>query len=41
MPGQPAGERKNMDNPIVHDTEAAVTVGVEAIRRLIRADREK
>ena len=30
-----------MDNPIVHDTEAAVTVGVEAIRRLIRADREK
>ena len=30
-----------MDNPIVHDTEAAVMVGVEAIRRLIRADREK
>ena len=30
-----------MDNPIVHDTEVAVTVGVEAIRRLIRADREK
>jgi len=28
-------------DPIVHDTEAAVTVGVEAIRRLIRADREK
>ena len=26
-----------MDNPIVHDTEAAVMVGVEAIRRLIRA----
>lgn len=30
-----------MDNPIVHDTEAAVMVGVEAVRRLIRADREK
>ena len=30
-----------MDNPIFHDTEAAVMVGVEAIRRLIRADREK
>ena len=30
-----------MDNPIVHDTEAAVMVGVEAIRRLIRTDREK
>lgn len=29
-----------MENPIVHDTEAAITVGVEAIRRLIRQDRE-
>ena len=30
-----------MENPIVHDTEAAITVGVEAIRKLIKADREK
>ena len=29
-----------MENPIVLDTEAAITVGVEAIRRLIRQDRE-
>ena len=32
---------RGMDNPIVHDTEAAITVGVEAIRKLIKADREK
>ena len=30
-----------MDNPIVHDTEAAITVGVEAIRKLIMEDRER
>ena len=30
-----------MDNPMVHDTEAAITVAVEALRKLIRADREK
>lgn len=30
-----------MENPIVHDTELAIKVGVEAIRNLIRADREK
>lgn len=30
-----------MENPIVHDTEIAIKVGVEAIRNLIRADREK
>ena len=30
-----------MDNPIVHDTEAAITVGVEAIRKLIKEDRER
>ena len=30
-----------MENPIVHDTESAIKVGVEAIRKLIRADREK
>ena len=30
-----------MENPIVHDTEAAITVGVEAVRKLIKADRER
>ncbi len=30
-----------MENPIVHDTEATITVAVEAIRKLIKADREK
>ncbi|MBQ0001526.1 MAG: uridine phosphorylase [Clostridiales bacterium] len=29
-----------LDNPIVHDTESAIKVGVEAIRLLIREDRE-
>ena len=27
-----------MENPIVHDTEAAITVGVEALKTLIRED---
>ena len=30
-----------MENPIVHDTEGAIRMAVEAIRGLIRADREK
>ena len=29
-----------MGNTIVHDTESAIKVGVEAIRRLIQEDRE-
>ena len=32
---------QGLDNPIIHDTEAAITVAVGALRRLIRADREK
>lgn len=32
---------KGMENPIVHDTDAAIKVGIQAIRRLIREDREK
>ena len=28
-----------MENPIVHDTEAAITVAVEAIRKLIKSDK--
>lgn len=31
----------NMDNPIVHDTELAIKVAVEAIRNLIKEDRAK
>lgn len=30
-----------MDNPIVHDTESAIKVGVDAVRRLIKADAER
>lgn len=30
-----------LDNPIVHDTEAAIKVAVEAIRKLIQLDKEK
>ena len=30
-----------MENPIVHDTECAISVAVEAIRKLIKDDKEK
>ncbi len=30
-----------LDNPIIHDTDASVRVAVAALRRLIRADRER
>lgn len=30
-----------MDNPMVHDTECAIKVAVEAIRKLIKQDTEK
>lgn len=30
-----------MDNPIVHDTEGAIKVGIEALRILIKQDKEK
>ncbi|MBM6947351.1 uridine phosphorylase [Mordavella massiliensis] len=33
--------REGLENPVVHDTDSAVRTGVEAVRRLIRADREK
>ncbi|MFI3173266.1 MAG: uridine phosphorylase [Eubacteriales bacterium] len=29
-----------LDNPVVHDTESAIKVAVEALRELIRADKE-
>ena len=34
-------ERLGLDNPVVHDTDGAVQVAIEAVRNLIRADREK
>ena len=34
-------EKAGLPNPVVHDTEAAIKVGVEAIRVLIKEKREK
>jgi len=34
-------ERAGMENIQVHDTEAAIEVAVQAIRNLIKADKEK
>lgn len=39
--GNQERDRLGMENPIVHDTESAITVGVEALRILIAQDREK
>lgn len=39
--GNQERQAAGLDNPIAHDTEAAIQVGVEALRILIRADREK
>lgn len=33
--------RAGLENPVVHDTEAAIKVGVEALRILIKKDQEK
>lgn len=33
--------KRGLDNPVVHDTEEAIQVAVEAIRRLIEMDRQK
>lgn len=38
--GNQERQAAGMDNPIVHDTEAAIKVAVAALRRLIREDRE-
>ena len=32
-------EKLGLDNPVVHDTDMAIQVAVEAIRTLIRQDR--
>jgi uridine phosphorylase len=39
--GNQERDKAGMENPIVHDTEAAIKTAVEAIRILIRKDREK
>ena len=33
-------EKLGLDNPVVHDTDKAIQVAVQAIRELIRADKE-
>ncbi|RGY98723.1 uridine phosphorylase [Clostridium sp. AM58-1XD] len=38
--GNQERDKAGLDNPIVHDTEAAITVAVEAIRSLIKEERE-
>ena len=34
-------EKRGMDNPVVHDTDAPIRIAVEAIRTLIRQDKEQ
>lgn len=34
-------EREGLDNPVVHDTDMAIRVAVGALRKLIKADRER
>lgn len=34
-------EKEGMENPVVHDTDTAIRTAVEALRKLIREDREK
>lgn len=38
--GNQERQSAGLNNPIVHDTEAAIEVAVAAIRRLIAADRQ-
>ena len=38
--GNQERDRAGMENMIVHDTEAAIKVAVEALRKLIQADRQ-
>lgn len=39
--GNQERQKKGLDNPIVHDTELAIKVAIEAIRFLIKQDNEK
>ena len=34
-------EKSGLENPVVHDTDKAIKVAVEAVRELIRADKEQ
>ena len=34
-------EKKGLENPVVHDTEMAIKVGIEALRKLIEKDKRK
>lgn len=34
-------EKLGLENPVVHDTDMAVQVAVEAVRTLIKEDKEK
>lgn len=34
-------EKKGLDNPVVHDTDLAIRIGVEAIRRLIKEEQKE
>ncbi len=34
-------EKLGLENPVVHDTDAAIRVTIEAIRNLIKADSEE
>ena len=34
-------EKAGLENPVVHDTDRAIRVAVEAVRELIRADKER
>ena len=34
-------EKQGLDNPVAHDTDMAIRVAVEAIRKLIKEDAEK
>ena len=34
-------EKLGLDNPVVHDTDKAIQVAVQAIRELIRADQSQ
>jgi uridine phosphorylase len=34
-------EKEGLSNPVVHDTDMAIRVAVEAIRKLIKEDSEK
>lgn len=34
-------EKAGLENPVIHDTDAAVRVAISAVRKMIAADRKK